>query len=147
MLTTINILLHSRDKPRLMSRILCNSIKNPAHFRSAFHLQSSSVVRSGQFPHQSGHFVLYTLYTSKMPTTFYPLGDLFLISLRLRADFSSTCPGFSLSWLNSYPKSIVSKPAASTPTLLPTLRRDWCLGLGSVLVLVWASAFCCIFWN
>lgn len=78
-------LLHSRDKPRLTSKILCNRIKNPAQFKSAFHHQSRSVVRWGR------HFVLF-----QMSTRFHSLAALFLIHFRLRGDLS-TCPGVSLS--------------------------------------------------
>lgn len=63
---------NSRDET---SKILCNSNKNLAQFRLAFHLQSCSVVRWGQFPNKNSHLVLHT---SKMSTTFCPLTALFL---------------------------------------------------------------------
>lgn len=117
--------LHSTDKPRLTSKILCNSIKNLAHFRSAFHLHFSSVVRSGSFQIK---VIILCGILQRCPL-FRPLGTLFLIYIRLRGDFSSICPGFALSWLNSYLKIIDSKPAASAPTLLSTFSELWCLGL------------------
>lgn len=130
--------LHSGDKPRLTSKILCNSIKNLAQFKSAFYLQSSSVVRGGSSQIEA---VILCSVLQRCPlysTLWLPC---FSSASGLRVTSHQHDQVFSLSWLSSYLKIYSLQTSCFCPYSPPETSGDsniW----GPVFV--WASAFCSV---